>query len=400
MVNDELYKLAAEYFKQKLWYEMSAYRMFGVQLEDGRIAYCSVNGRDEDEIYFSVYVGNEELDTYRNSTCRYEFFSENEDFWLSVSQKCLRVTFLEKDELFPEELAAEKKFSRKNKIYFREEGSHPRFSKYLPLQVAFSVEDEEDKKILALTLSAALEVRKKFPNNLPRGIKFENRPQFRRNFPLLTWTGENFKWSKKFFPPFRHLKYPSAKLTKKDAEKLRAAQKIQNYSCELFLLHNVKTDVDGFSKFIVVMLALNSESGERIKIEPDLNYLSAPEKLTKKIVKSFLKEGVPKKIFVRMERTYQFLEKFCEQAGIELCDAEELPEIENAEKSVNRYLKIRELQENEVFNRILDALENEPVKKLKKEFPADLKYFLLELVQEDILRPDIKDKILEIAETD
>jgi len=396
MASDELYKLAVEYNKQKLWHKMDSDQIFGFKLADGRIVYCSVQGRHgEEDCALSVYIETEKLDRLRHSEMHFGEISENEMFLLNVSQDCLRLVLDVKDALVEEELKAEKDFSKRNKIYFRAKYSHPRFLKFTPLSSATMIESLEDEKILAQAISATLEVAKKFPDKLPRRIQFLGNPPFRRKFPLLTFDGENYKWTMENLPPFRLVKYPAAKLKPADLKKLSAAKKSGSYSCEIFAVP--RTEYEGeLSKFPVKLMTFNRSKKREIEIESALDYVTAPEILTAEVAKSFLEHGVPKKIFVRNERTYIFLEKFCEQTGIELLDADDLPEMDDLEENFLRELEIDSFADNEDVLNLLNYVENESVEELRKTLPQDIKDFLQQLYEDDILSEEMDAKLEKI----
>ncbi len=44
MTKEEFKKLASEYLRAELWEDLTDSDVFGVELEDGRIAYCCVMG--------------------------------------------------------------------------------------------------------------------------------------------------------------------------------------------------------------------------------------------------------------------------------------------------------------------------------------------------------------------
>ena len=399
MASDELYKLAVEYNKQKLWYNMDADQLFGVRLADGRIAYCSVLGRHGGDSYaLAVYVDREGLDCLRHSEINFEMdITDNEAFMLKVSQSCLRLILAEKDDLTEEELKAEKDFSKRNKIYFRAKYSHPRFMKFKPLCTARQITDIEDEKILIQAISAAIEVAKKFPDSLPRNIQFLDRIPVRRKFPLLTLEGENYKWTMEFFPPFRRVKYPVAKLNAEHLQKLSAAKKVGDYCCEIFILPKTAyVEEENVSKFPVTLVVYDQTKNRDIEMDYALDYLTKPEILTAEVARTFLAEGVPEKIFVRNERTYYFLEKFCEQVGIELLDAEDLPDIDFQEEDIMRELKIESLSDDEYIIQLLDLVENTPAEELKRTLDQELKDLLEELYNDDILTEEMDAKIEKI----
>ena len=397
MASDELYKLAIEYDKQKLHQKMYSEQIFGVKLSDGRIAYCSVQGRHDGENFaLVVYVGSEGLDSLRHSEINFEDISDNEAFWLNVSQNCLQCVFEEKAALTEEELEAEKSFGKRNKIYFRKKYSHPRFLKFTPLCLSRQIEDIEEEKILTQALSAAIEVSKKFPDNLPRRIKFLNPPPIRKKFPLLTSDGENYKWTMEQFPPFRRVKYPAAKLSRSDLKKLSAAKKTGTYCCEIFILPRTEEDDDGIFKFPVTLVIFDKTKRRSLEIEPVTDYIAAPEKLTAAVAEIFLNEGVPKKILVRSERTYIFLEKFCEQVGIELGETEDFHGVDTEEKNLLRELKIESLSNDKFIVQLLDLLENFSAEELKENLSKELKDLLEELYNEDIFSYEMEKEVEKI----
>ena len=311
MASDELYKLAVEFDKKKLWNKLDSDQIFGLKLADGRIIYCSVRGKYGEENYaLAVYVDTEGLNSLRHSEIGFGKIADNEIFLLDVSQNCLQVIFEVKDALSEEELKAERAFTRRNKIYFRKKYSHPRFLKFTPLCLATQIKNLEDEKILSQAILAAIEVAKKFPEKLPRKITFSADVPIRRKFPLLTFDGENYKWTMQNFPPFRRVNYPEANLNPKNLKKLSVAKKSGSYCCDIFILPLAVKDDDGKKKFSVTLMTYDKTKKRVIEIEPATNYIDAPENLTLSVAKAFIKNGVPKKIFVRNERSYIFLEKF------------------------------------------------------------------------------------------
>ena len=394
MACDELYKLASEYYKLKLWNDLSEDQIFGVRLTDGRIAYCSVNGYEEgDRIALAVFVGSENFDSHRNSEMHFIDISRNEEFLLTAAQDCLECIFETKDGLSDEELAEEKSFSKRNKIYFRAKNSHPRFLKFRPLCLSTIINDAEEENILIQALQAAIEVGNKLSTKLPKRIRLGYGTPFRRKFPLLTAEGESFKWTMENFPPYRYPKYPEAKFTPEDAKKLFAAKKAGIYHCEIFILPRPKEDDDGIVKFPIMLLTYDTKKKVLLNIAPTFSYITAPENLTASVTEFFLKHGTPQKIFVRNERTFIFLEKFCEQAGIELGEIEEMPGMDEEQEKILRFLEVQQMKDDGVVKDILDQIENSSVAELKKILPPDLKEMLRKVLEADILVSDLADKI-------
>ena len=328
MANDKLYKLAAEFYQRKLWLDMEEEEIFGVVLPSGEIAYCSVIGRNGIRIALAVYVGNESFETYRRANFPMEPVTDNEWIFNQVGKNCLLCSFETRENLSDDELTAEKFFCKRNKIFFRAKSSHPRFLKCEPYVCEDVIDTQEDEEILTLALSAAVEVGEKYPENLPRNIAFPDFPPIRKQFPILTPSEDKFIWKMATLPPYRYGKYPVAKFKKADIAKIKKAEKSGTFDCELFVLSNPLSDVkDKFFRFPVFLLTVNGNK-KPVEVPLTLNYASKPEELTENFIFICLKVGVPEKICVRNDRTYSYFEKFCEEGGIELCEVEEMSEID------------------------------------------------------------------------
>ena len=402
MANDKLYKLAAAYEKLSLFRALKEYQIFGVRLPSGEIAYCSVLGHSGISFGLNVYVGAENFDTYRHLFFSKENTSENEGFFRFINQKYLQCLLTTKDELSDEELKAEKSFSKRNKIYFRARHSHPRFLKSLPMMDQIFIEDAADEEILELALIAAIEVGEKYlSDNLPRKIEFADAPPIRRKFPLLTPEGENFIWTMEDFLPLRHIQYPVPKFNAAVLKKFKRKKKISDYSCELFVIQYSLPDVSGeYLKFPTIMMLMNNEDR---KIDaaslPELNYLNRPEDLLNPLIKLCTKKGVPEKIFVRENRTYEFLEDFCEQAEIELVEVEDIEDMDEAEDEVVALFD-EDMEENttaeDYIEKIIELIDAVPTSVLREIITEDVKKILQNMIDDGVFDARISKKVLEI----
>lgn len=64
MIKEEFKKLASEFQKAELWEDLTDSDVFGVEVEDGRIAYCCVMGNSGIHRGLGIYVGNRGFKTY------------------------------------------------------------------------------------------------------------------------------------------------------------------------------------------------------------------------------------------------------------------------------------------------------------------------------------------------
>lgn len=401
MIGDKLYRLAAEFYKRKLWRDLVEFEIFGVRLPDGTIAYCSVTGNDGENFALSVYVGDSGFATYRRTHFPWHELSENEYFFRLVERKFLKCIFVAKDDLSDEELTAEKSFSKSNKIYFRGKLSHPRFLKSQPLTLEEPIDSQEDAEILAAALEGAVEFGKFYPDNLPKNISLPSFPPIRKKFPVLTPDGEKFKWIMANLPPYRHDKYLAAEFTQSAVAKLRQAKKVGEFECELFVLSEPLRDrEDGIYKFPVIMLMKFYTDKKLDTLPITLTYPTDRKSLTQEFIDSCLKVGVPEKISVRTERTFVFLEELCEAAGIELCEVEDFDDFEVGEQETADEGESEEgetlVDTEKVIRGLVRFIEVTPVDRLKKFFSEDNQNILNDLERTGLLTPEAKSKLQKI----
>lgn len=95
-IQERLEKLAYEYKGTELWETLSDSDVFGVQLEDGRIAYCCVMGSSGVHTGLGVFVGNRGFKTYldsiddsqlKNARVMFERVANCEDIQLTFSDE-------------------------------------------------------------------------------------------------------------------------------------------------------------------------------------------------------------------------------------------------------------------------------------------------------------------------
>ena len=63
-IEEQLKKLAREFLQAELWEALTDADVFGVELEDGRIAYCCVMGSSGIHKGLGIYVGNRGFRSY------------------------------------------------------------------------------------------------------------------------------------------------------------------------------------------------------------------------------------------------------------------------------------------------------------------------------------------------
>ena len=73
MTKEEFKKLTSEYLRAELWEDLTDADVFGVELENGRIAYCCVMGNSGIHKGLGIYVGKRGFRTYLDQISNYHY---------------------------------------------------------------------------------------------------------------------------------------------------------------------------------------------------------------------------------------------------------------------------------------------------------------------------------------
>ncbi len=398
MANDKSYKLAKKIYDSQICKMLEATQIFGVQLQNGEIAYCLSNLYDDERSSFEVYIGDSAFNDFR--MFEFERFkeSENENFIRQKSCKYLNLYFVAKEDLTDFELAEKKDFSRRNKIQFRGKNSQPRFLQCKPFFADEPISDAKDEEILQLAMEALLEVHDRF-DNLPRGIDFTPQFPLRRKFPVLEPTETGFQWHMKNLPPLRHISYPAPKLSSADFNELKKLPKKLDIPAEIFVVPYILHDSDDDKfKYSTMLMLIDLQANKNINTTPSMEYFSKPEELLKNFVE-ILKQRVllPKKIIVRNERSYQFFEDFCDKLEIELCEVENIEDMNLLEDTLVAHIKENFGSDGiKFFTEILGTIFNNTPENAKRKLFPKYEDFLRQMLDDDDCPIELKQKVAEI----
>ncbi|MDX9974286.1 MAG: hypothetical protein RBU21_14980 [FCB group bacterium] len=151
-----LYAAADEFRAAESWTWMEEMDLFGVtDPETGEVGYCSIMGGAGEHFAIAVYEGTEGLE----SLVRLQAMGEAaiESMEAALSQKCIIVSFENRDLLEKEDLAVIKKIGRK----YRGKNVWPMFRRMRPFWLPSSI-DAHQARFLTLVLPQAIEVAKRF----------------------------------------------------------------------------------------------------------------------------------------------------------------------------------------------------------------------------------------------
>lgn len=103
-IDNQLFELAFQFKREKLWDKLKDSDLFAVRLPDGEIGYCSVMGMAREHFALTVYPGNRGIQSFLRLA---NMDRDNPFDWAEIpaSQECLMCSFENKDLLSDEELA-------------------------------------------------------------------------------------------------------------------------------------------------------------------------------------------------------------------------------------------------------------------------------------------------------
>jgi len=105
MIPESLYDIAFQFKKAKLWNKLYDSQLFAVAHSDGMIGYCCAMGMMGEHLALAVYPGAAGMDSYRMMGKDRDDMSELETMETALSQNCVMLSFENKEELRPRELA-------------------------------------------------------------------------------------------------------------------------------------------------------------------------------------------------------------------------------------------------------------------------------------------------------
>ena len=411
MASDKLYKLAFEFKKLKLWKVLNETQIFGVKTDSGEILYCVILGELGEHFALLVYPGVEGLDSYRKLFESDELTdSLAENFFVVYSQCCLQCSFENKDMLSDGELEEVRDYAKRNDFILRGKNAFPKFTKNIPWHVPALLSDE-DEKILEQALNATFEIAEKYPKKLPKGIEFSEGDPYDRKIPLLEFKRKNFSWSMTDLPESVPEKFPAPKISKSLAKNLKAAKKTNEVLCEVLITPVTCSDNEdeNILHLRTILIVIDGRNGKILNPPPDTKDYG--EESARVLVENFANilldkslNKVPKRIFVRNERTFSLLKDFCEQGDIKLVFEEDLPAIDDFEENILQAFdyegddvdeKISLEMQKEMISLLIDKLSELPERELKK-MPQDMRILVEDMLEEGILPPNLEKKLKKI----
>ncbi len=319
---------------------------------------------------------------------------------MALSQNCVMVSYENKNELRPREVAELNHYCTANGIALRGKNACLQFQRFQPHYYPWYVDDEADQMHLAEALEAALAVSDSLAEMTAEEHGFTEGAPFDRTIPLLEKKGDGFEWRQIALPEPKKLTYPSPEfhddiaLMKLAKSKKRGAE----WACDVLMHVDVMTDEkseDGyveepknapFYPYLLLILDTKSEMVLTVQLADDPADYS--ESFARTILDAALNHGKPKRISVCNERAYALFERLSGALGAELVMEDYIPSLEDAEESLLEHFGKDGGDETEQMFEILkdpQALRN---------MPDELLIQAEQIIQMGILPDDIAQNLL------
>lgn len=333
MFPDRLFELALQYKKTRLWKKLWDSQLFAVRFSDGEIGYCCVMGMNGEFNAIAVYPGQSGLDSLRTLHEDASGMDDLSQMEQMCSQDCLMLSFVNKSDLNRRDMEALDAFACKHGITLRGRNASPQFERFRPGYERWYLEDETDQRRMIEALEAALEVADRLSREMKTaemlGIT-EDAP-YDRDIVLLIREPEGFRWDRVPLPPMAPADWPPVTVDD-DLSRVRLEKAVRKGEWAVKLARHVEPavpnldseeaiDYDDLTEppiFPWFAMIVDVRSGDAIGLALSPCVEDYRPMLSKLLVDTVVKFGMPKKIIVLDDRTRMALEVFCGQYEIGL----------------------------------------------------------------------------------
>ena len=367
-VPDSLYDTAFKFKSAKLWKKLAMTQIFGVQLSNKEIGYCSIMGALGEHFALGLYIGEEGFKTYYRLANMPEDISEKEYFEYSVSQNCLQCSFENKDDIPEAEVISVQTYTKSHDIRLRGANSFPTMICVKPYQVPWFIRDKKDYVLMEEALRAGIEVAEKLKSSKPEKLGFSKNAE---EIPLLIPEEDGFTWKTCHIPEIapKYLFLLNSMQTSQN--KSRLLRKVNKLECTL--IHMQETIQDSPEEppyFPAILLAMETKNDRFLKTQPVKQYAGNEADVLEDFALNLIAaKRAPKSISVTDDRTEALLSQFCEACGIKLNRVKNFTKLHYAEEELNS----KEFFDTFLnFANLIDFMESLPEENLK-QIPPELR---------------------------
>jgi len=373
MIPESLYDIAFRFKKAKLWNKLYDSQLFAVAHSDGTIGYCCAMGMMGEHLALAVYPGAAGMDSYRLMGKDRDEMSELETMETALSQNCVMLSFENKDELHPKELAEVRAYCAARGLSLRGRKAFPQFQRFRPHYFPWYVTDEADQTHLYEALEAGLAVSAKLDETVPADLGFTEGPPFHRRIPLLRKENGGFAWETVPLPEPLPVVYPSAVLRDDIAlaKLIKSKKRGGEWACDVFMHISPMSDEKSESGAVeepvnapfypYLLLIVDNKSGMVLNAQLSENPEDYTEKFAQVVLEVAHNSGKPSRVLVRNERARALFTKLSAQLGAELMLKKHIPHLEEAEQGFLEHFDREEGPIDDEMDQAMEALRDPDV---------------------------------------
>ncbi len=335
----KLYDAAIEFKKAQCWNWMSESDIFGVKdPETGVIAYCSIMGNMGKFFALAAHLGAEGLKNILDMvTSEDDYFDDPE---IGFNQKCLMVSFEDRDMLSREDRAVIRELGLK----FRGRNEWPLFRNHTPGLFPWYIDSRECRflvQVLEQAVQVALRCRLKGKEFLYDKTSGALLTRVSRKCP------DGVVWEDSYIKPEPITpKYVSFKLT--DELSLHRLSKLNrnksiSWEIDTFFYPMPLNDNGKRPYFPRACLVVDANNGMIVTLEMVRSIETEGYVLVDRLLKLIENyRFIPARIYVQRYETYYFLKELAQQLGIKLMMTSGLSALNEARFSLYEYLAEKE----------------------------------------------------------
>ena len=332
MATDQMYELAFQYKKTKLWKKLYDTQVFAIRLPDGETGYCSVMGMLGEHISLAVYVGKVGFHSFRQLAFQDSWDPmDKDDTMLLFAQDCLQCSFESREFMREEALEDARRYAKAHKITLRGANAFPQFSQFVPNRYPWTYETELDNQRICEALSAGIALAKMLEGGRSaRSLGLYELQEDTDAIPLLERDGTAFRITAVSVPPEPEESelYPvPGPMDQATVEKLCGLKKKGILECGIFHLPEpVQDSAGGAPWFPAMMLCVQSRNGMVLPILPAVKYEQRPDLLRENLFEMLIENKFcPQAVRVADGEARAVLEEFCSRCGVLLTMDANLP---------------------------------------------------------------------------
>ncbi len=356
MISDELFRLAFEYRKTKLWHKVPVSMIFAVKLAGGEIGYISIVDSDRANNGLELYIGEK---GFRSLCAILEA-----DTWMSleyqerlIEQQCLLCTFEMKHALAPYEREEVANYTRSAGIKLAGKNAYPQFIKCTPGCYPWRLEDDGEKAMLCEALAAAIELSKLLEKKLPIELGLMDYDDEKQEIACFEKKNGRYELGFIKLPKKESSKWPAPQASNDiGVANLKKMKKTGIWECGLLRFYRpIQNEGEEIPVYPIILLALDISTNYILPVDLAVHYEENPEELLNFFINALIQQNIcPKKIKVRDDRTYTFFKMFCEKLKISLSMEDKLPTLEDAEYEFYEHFY---MDEEEVLQKEKEMME-------------------------------------------